>query len=173
MVQIVQHFSLPITLSWLKKTSHFVPQYWQHIGQHRTECSRTVLCGQKGGIIVTADFQSAVDFVNQYAPEHLLIHSQKPFEHLHKIKNAGEILLGEDTPFTLANYLLGPNCVLPTAGRARTWSPLSVLDFVKRISLGYVTRKAYPELAKHAYTLASYEGFDGHALAVSSIRSTT
>lgn len=156
-----------------EETMCFVPEYWEKMGRQRCEYSRTVLCGERGGVVLTRDFEGAVDFVNEYAPEHLLIHSQKPFDHLGKIRNAGEVLLGEDTPFTLANYLLGPNCVLPTAGMARTWSPLSVRDFVKRISIGYVTRSAYPELARHAYTLATYEGFDGHALAISALREET
>jgi histidinol dehydrogenase len=70
----------------------------------------------------------------------------------------------------LGNFVLGPDCVLPTGGWARTFSPLSVFDFLKRSSLGYVTRGAYPELAHHARILATYEGFAVHAHAISSAR---
>jgi len=70
----------------------------------------------------------------------------------------------------LGNFVLGPNAVLPTSGHARTCSPLSVFDFMKRSSIGYVTAVAYPGLAKHARVLATYEGFDGHANAVSPLR---
>jgi len=62
--------------------------------------------------------------------------------------------------------------VLPTAGAARTASPLSVYDYLKRTSLVHVTEAGYPPLAKAARTLAEYEGFDGHALAVSPWRDT-
>jgi histidinol dehydrogenase len=66
--------------------------------------------------------------------------------------------------------VIGPNHVLPTGGWARTASPVSVLDFMKRTSIAYVTSGAYPELARHARVLATYEGFDAHANAVSPIR---
>jgi histidinol dehydrogenase len=85
---------------------------------------------------------------------------------LGRIRNAGEILLGERTPVTLGNFVLGPNAVLPTGGAAKTASPLSVFDFMKRTSVGYVTQAAYGELATHAHELARYESFDGHARAV-------
>ena len=86
------------------------------------------------------------------------------------IYRAGEILLGPHTPFTLGNFVIGPNAVLPTSGAARTVSPLSVLDYVKRSSIAYVTAAGYPLLAPQAEALARYEGFDGHANAVSDWR---
>jgi histidinol dehydrogenase len=60
--------------------------------------------------------------------------------------------------------------VLPTSRNARNWGPLSVHDFIKRSSIGYVTASAYPEFARHARTLARYEGFSSHEQAVSSVR---
>jgi histidinol dehydrogenase len=86
------------------------------------------------------------------------------------VKNAGEILLGEHTPSTLGNFVLGPSHVLPTGGWAKTFSALSVHDFMKRTSVVEVTAQAYPELAKHAAVIARYEGFDAHANAVSDLR---
>ena len=64
------------------------------------------------------------------------------------IDHAGEILLGEHTPVTLGNFVLGPNHVLPTGGWARTASPLSVFDFMKRTSVGYVTAAGYPRACR-------------------------
>lgn len=66
--------------------------------------------------------------------------------------------------------MLGPNAVLPTSRWARTCGPLSVTDFLKRSSIGYVTSAAYPELAGHARRLARYEGFSSHENAVSEMR---
>jgi histidinol dehydrogenase len=60
--------------------------------------------------------------------------------------------------------------VLPTSGWARTASPLSVFDFMKRTSIAHVTGRGYPELARHAGAFATYEGFEAHANAVSSMR---
>jgi histidinol dehydrogenase len=66
--------------------------------------------------------------------------------------------------------VLGPNAVLPTSRWARTYGPLSVTDFLKRSSIGYVTSAGYPELALHARRLARYEGFSSHENAISEIR---
>ena len=147
-----------------------IPKYWQSLGATRKKFSTTVLCGPHGGIVMAPDEDSCIKFINDYAPEHLMIHSREPFKYLGAIKHAGEILLGQHTPLTLGNYVLGPNAVLPTSGAARTHSPLGVHDFLKTTGIGYVTSGAYELLAKHAHTLAVYEGFDGHALAVSELR---
>jgi histidinol dehydrogenase len=143
-----------------------LPGYWAEMEPGRARFSEAVLCGAHGGIVLTRDFDMAVDFVNAYAPEHLEILAAEPMVVLGRIRNAGEILLGERTPVTLGNFVLGPNAVLPTGGAAKTASPLSVFDFMKRTSVGYVTQAAYGELATHAYALARYESFDGHARAV-------
>jgi histidinol dehydrogenase len=128
------------------------------------------LCGPVGGIILTRNEDECIQFINDYAPEHLMIHSDEPFKYVGAIKHAGEILMGKYTPISIGNYVLGPNAVLPTSGAARFHSPLCVYDFLKMTGLGYVTADAYDPLAKHAHKLATYEGFDGHALAVSELR---
>jgi histidinol dehydrogenase len=145
--------------------------YWRQMDPQRAEFSRRVLCGRAGGIILTRDFAAAVEFVNEFAPEHLEILVADPLEVLGRIRNAGEVLLGKHTPITLGNYMLGINAVLPTGRHARTASPLSVFDFMKRMSVGYVSAGGYPGLAKDAHSLAVYEGFDAHARAVSETRS--
>jgi histidinol dehydrogenase len=147
-----------------------LPQHWAQMGEQRRGYSASVLGGQRGGVLLTPDMDSAYAFVNDYAPEHLLILGREPFAHMTHIRNAGEILLGPHTPFTLGNFVLGPNAVLPTSGAARTVSPLSVHDYMKRSGVGYVTAAGYPLLAPTAETLARYEGFEGHANAVSAWR---
>jgi histidinol dehydrogenase len=147
-----------------------IPAYWAQMGEQRVGFSSTVLSGQKGGIVLTRDMDDAIAFVNDYAPEHLQVLTRDPWATVGRLRNAGEILMGRHTPTVLGNYLIGPNAVLPTGGWARTASPLSVHDFMHRSSLAYVTEPAYGELAKHAHRLATYEGFDGHALAVSEVR---
>ena len=141
--------------------------YWRQMQPQRAEFSRRVLCGKAGGMILTRDFSAAIEFVNDFAPEHLEILANEPLAVMGRIRNAGEVLLGRYTPITLGNYLLGINAVLPTGRHARTGSPLSVFDFMKRMSVGYVTADGYPGLAADARTLATYEGFDAHARAVS------
>ena len=147
-----------------------IPEYWQHMSTQRVEFSATVLGGPRGGVVLAPDFDAAIDFVNDYAPEHLEVLSAEPMSYLGRLHNAGEILLGQNTPMVLGNFVLGPNAVLPTSGAAKTVSPLSVFDYLKRSSIGYVTESGYPQLAKHAHVLATYEGFDGHANAISQLR---
>ena len=147
-----------------------IPTYWAQMGEQRVSFSSTVLGGQKGGIVLTRDMDEAIAFTNDYAPEHLQVLTKDPWATVGRLRNAGEILMGRHTPTVLGNYVIGPNAVLPTAGWARTASPLSVFDYMKRTSLAYVTEPAHAELAKHAHRLAIYEGFDGHALAVSDVR---
>lgn len=147
-----------------------LPEHWSRMTEQRVAFSRAVLTGSYGGIVLTGSVEESYAFVNDYAPEHLEILSTDPFAHLGRITEAAEILLGPHTPVSIANFGLGPNAVLPTSRWARTWGPLSVTDFVKRASIGYVTQSAYPEFAKHAWTLARYEGFSSHEHAVSDVR---
>ena len=147
-----------------------IPVYWKRMSTQRAEFSSTVLCSNRGGVVLADDMDAAVDFVNEFAPEHLQIHAVNPRDYLDRIRNAGEILLGEHTAICLGNFTLGPNAVLPTNAAARTRSPLSVHDFMKRISVGEVTEEGYGLLAPYAHRFALYEGFDAHANAVSDIR---
>ena len=96
--------------------------------------------------------------------------SKEPFRYLGRIEHAGEILLGEHSPVTLGNFVVGPNHVLPTSGWARTGSPLSVFDFMKRTSVAYVTSRGLSRACPSRPRLATYEGFEAHANAVSETR---
>jgi histidinol dehydrogenase len=147
-----------------------LPGHWSRMTPQRVDFSRAVLTGPYGGVVVTPSVEESWRFVNDYAPEHLEILSTDPFAHLSHITEAAEILMGPYTPVCIGNFGLGPNAVLPTSRWARTYGPLSVHDFVKRSSVGYVTASAYPEFARHAHTLARYEGFSSHEQAVSEVR---
>lgn len=147
-----------------------VPEHWARMTEQRVAFSTAVLTGACGGIVLTASIEESYRFINDYAPEHLEILSTDPFVHLGQITEAAEILMGPHTPVSIGNFGLGPNAVLPTSRWARTCGPLSVTDFVKRSSIGYVTAAAYPEFARHARTLARYEGFSSHEHAVSDVR---
>lgn len=147
-----------------------LPGHWARMTPQRVGFSQSVLCGPHGGIVLTGSAEESCAFVNDFAPEHLEILSADPFLYLGRITEAAEILLGPHTPISVANYVLGPNAVLPTSRGARTWGPLSVGDFMKRSSIGYVTAPAYPAFAERVERLALYEGFSSHALAVSDLR---
>lgn len=161
-------------VTWSRRVAHealaALPEFWAKMSPQRVDFSSAVLSGPVGGIILVRDANEAIAFINDYAPEHLQILSKDPHQYLNQIVNAGEILLGEFTPSTLGNFVLGPNHVLPTSGWAKTGSGLSVHDFMKRITVGHVTQQGYRTLAPYAKIFAEYEGFDGHANAVSELR---
>ena len=132
--------------------------------ERRDYCTR-VLSGY-GGILLTPSLEASLRFVNEFAPEHLEVLVEDPMRVLPLIKNAGEILLGPHTPITLGNFSLGVNAILPTGGFARTFSCVTVFDFLKRSSIGRVSQAAYEGLAQTAGRLAQYEGFPAHANAL-------
>jgi histidinol dehydrogenase len=119
-----------------------------------------------GAIVLTRSMEQAAEVANAVAPEHLQIATAEPFDLLGMVTNAGEILLGQHTPFSLANYTIGANAVLPTGGAARTWSALSTRDFLKWSSVAYATSRGCRSLSGTAITLADYEGFPAHAKAL-------
>ena len=133
--------------------------------ERRSFCKR-VMEGY-GGIVIAKDMAAAIKFVNEFAPEHLEVLVRDPFSILGHLHNAGEILLGTHTPITFGNYCLGVNAILPTGGSAHTFSCITVFDFLKRTSIGYVTAEGYARLAPIAKILADYEGFPAHANAIS------
>ncbi|MGI5876524.1 MAG: histidinol dehydrogenase [Dethiobacteria bacterium] len=119
-----------------------------------------------GGIVLTESMEESIRFINEYAPEHLEVLTGEPFSILPRLKNAGEILLGSYTPITLCNFLLGPNAILPTGSFAKTYSGVSVHDFLKRSSFAYVNRSGFDKVKKAAVHIAEVEGFAAHAMAV-------
>ena len=142
-----------------------LPGVVERLEPSRAKFVSDVLAGY-GGIVVTETLEQAVDFVNRYAPEHLQIACREPLSLLGSIENAGEILLGQDTAFSMANYAAGCNNVIPTGGWARTTSPLSVRDFLKSSSVVYVASGGVSILKDAVIRLADYEGFSAHALAL-------
>jgi histidinol dehydrogenase len=119
-----------------------------------------------GGIVLTSDLNASIQFVNDFAPEHLEVLVKEPMAVLNKIVNAGEILLGPYTPITIGNFSLGVNAILPTGGFAKTFSCVTVYDFLKRSSIGYLTKGGYQKIKDIAQKFAEYEGFPSHANAI-------
>jgi len=119
-----------------------------------------------GAIFVTEGIDAAIDLANRFAPEHLELHIEAPFDHVGKIRHAGAVFMGHHTPEPVGDYIAGPNHVLPTAGTARFASALSVDHFVKKTSLIYYSREAFEKDAPHIMRLAEIEGLSAHARSV-------
>ena len=116
-----------------------------------------------GAIIIVKQMEDAVKIANDIAPEHLELCVDNPFEWLPKIRNAGSVFLGRDTPEALGDYYAGPNHTLPTMGTARFSSPLSVDDFVKKSQYIFYEHEALMQSADDIERFAMSEGLTGHA----------
>ena len=147
-----------------------LPDYMAHMSDERAGYARTVLTGENGGIILADTNEKAYEFINDYAPEHCQVLSATPDPHVAALTTASEILIGPYSVGSLANYMMGPNCVLPTSGAAHAHSPLGVHDFIRTASIGRVEATGFDEMASLTEIFARYEGFDAHANAVSDIR---
>ncbi len=110
--------------------------------------------------------QAALQVANDYAAEHLILQVREPRQWLDRIQSAGSIFLGAWSPEPMGDYCSGTNHVLPTYGYARAYSGLSVLDFVKRITVQELTPAGLSALGPTAVRLANLEGLDAHANAV-------
>ncbi len=122
---------------------------------------------QRGMIVLVSSKREAAEFVNSYAPEHLQIALAKGESRrvLRKIRNAGEILLGQSTPFSAANYAMGITAVLPTGGSARAFSGLTARDFMKASSIGSLDRSALGDVCQIVSLLGEAEGLPAHVRA--------
>lgn len=116
-----------------------------------------------GKIIIADSLDDAVEFSNEYAPEHLIIMTEDPEEVLKDIKNAGSIFLGELTPVAAGDYGSGTNHVLPTSKNARMYSGLSTESFIKKPTVQRLSEEGIENLKDIVVTLAEYEGLYAHA----------
>jgi len=117
----------------------------------------------QGCIFVTATVREARELTNQLAPEHLTVDAA---DDLKWIRNAGSVFVGEYAPQSMGDYVSGPNHVLPTGRVGRVRGGLSVMDFVKVITVQQYTHKGLKQMGPHAIALAEAEGLTGHAESV-------
>lgn len=119
-----------------------------------------------GAAILVKDLQEGMDLANRIAPEHFELVVREPFTWLGKIKNAGAVFLGSNTPESVGDYFAGPNHVLPTGGTARFYSVLDVDAFLKKISVINYSDEALQRDADQIMILARREGLEAHARAL-------
>ena len=131
----------------------------------RQEIARESI-NNNGRIIIAKSIEEAILISNEIAPEHLELAVMDPFALLSKIKNAGSIFLGHNTPEPLGDYLAGPNHTIPTSGTAKFASPLSVDDFIKKSSVIYYSKEALEKVKDKVILFAESEGLTAHANSV-------
>jgi histidinol dehydrogenase len=116
--------------------------------------------------IVTASLDSAVEISNRYAPEHLIIQTTQPRRLLANVRNAGSVFLGCWSPESVGDYCSGTNHVLPTYGYARSYSGLSVDQFMRQMTVQELSADGLRRVAAAVVELAGLEGLDAHSAAV-------
>jgi len=121
---------------------------------------------KKGKLIVAEDEGIILEFVNGFAPEHLELQIESPWQILGEIKNAGAIFVGAYSPEALGDYWAGPNHILPTSGGARCFSPLSVKDFTKRSSIIFYDKERLGQASEKIASFARLEGLEAHARSI-------
>ncbi|RKH88452.1 histidinol dehydrogenase [Corallococcus sp. AB045] len=121
--------------------------------------------GSRGAVLRIDSLEEAWPFVAEFAPEHLLLATATPSEDLARVRNAGTVFVGQRASVAFGDYLTGANHVLPTAGLARAYSGLSVLDFYRWTTWQRVTPEAAAAMADDVGTLADSEGLFAHAAA--------
>ncbi|MBE9586326.1 histidinol dehydrogenase [Mucilaginibacter sp. JRF] len=117
-------------------------------------------------IVVTGSLGEAMNFSNQYAPEHLILATEKWQQITSSIINAGSVFLGNLTPESAGDYASGTNHTLPTSSYAKAYSGVSVDSFVKKITFQHITADGLQNIGPSVQTLAELEGLHAHANAV-------
>jgi histidinol dehydrogenase len=113
----------------------------------------------RGAILIADSREEAFDWANRIAPEHITIDKKD----LSQVHNAGSVFIGDYSAQAAGDYASGPNHVLPTAGAARFRDGLSVMDFVKLISVQELSSRGLARIAPTVIRLAETEGLRAHA----------
>lgn len=121
---------------------------------------------ENGALILAPSMDDALDIANAYAPEHLCLLTEQPWDLVGRVRHAGGVFLGEHSPEVLGDYTAGPSHVMPTGQTARFSSPVNLFDFVKVISVIGLNRTAMAKIGPAAATIAYAEGLTAHAAAI-------
>jgi histidinol dehydrogenase len=131
----------------------------------RADVARTAI-ESRGGIVVTADLEEALELANEFGPEHLCLLVRDAASWAPHVRNAGGLFLGETSPEAVGDYTAGPSHVMPAGGSARFSSPLGVFDFLKFTSVVDIDAATLGRLGPPAAAIARAEGLTAHARAI-------
>ena len=147
-----------------------VPKVQQALQEQLEALPRKALAAQSlanSRAIVLEDMEEAMELVNAYAPEHLIICCAEAERLAEQVVNAGSVFIGNYSPESVGDYASGTNHTLPTNGFARAYSGVSVDSFVKKITFQQLTKEGLLGIGKAVVTMAEAEGLSAHARAVS------
>ncbi len=146
-----------------KRLAHNVSQQVDNGGRGRPPLQDNEIAARsissRGAILIARSRREAFDWANRIAPEHITVEKDA----LPLIQNAGSVFVGDYSAQAAGDYASGPNHVLPTAGAARFRGGLSVMDFVKLITVQDLSSRGLNRIADSVVTLAETEGLKAHA----------
>ena len=124
--------------------------------------------GPNGGAVLVKNLTEAAEVANEYAPEHLQIAVDVQHEEalLDLLVNAGEILIGQNTPFSAGNFVIGAPASLPTSGFAHVSSGITVDAFLKRTAVAKANEPALRRMSQTIIAMSDHEGFPAHGNAI-------
>ena len=147
----------------------FIQEVIKEIGNQLEHLQRKTIAAlalENSKIVLVKDRKDAVDIVNAYAPEHLIISCKNEDELAEQISNAGSVFIGKYSPESVGDYASGTNHTLPTNGFAKMYSGVSVDSFVKKITYQKASKEGLQNIAETVQQMAMAEGLDAHAKAV-------
>jgi len=131
----------------------------------RKEIAKAALKNSKA--LLMESFDEAMELVNAYAPEHLILLLENPQLAANKVKNAGSVFLGAFTPESAGDYASGTNHTLPTNGYARSFSGVSLDSFMKKITYQEISKEGLNQIGPAIEIMAEAEELTAHKQAVS------
>jgi histidinol dehydrogenase len=160
---LAQAIAISTSRSLLEKTAQAVERRLAKLPRQKIAAASWE---NRGELVLAENLSDALDFSNLLAPEHLELMVSEPFAWLGKVRHAGAVFLGANTPEPVGDYYAGPNHILPTGGTARFYSVLNVDSFMRKISVLHYSREALVEASGDITLLARAEGLEAHAQAV-------
>ena len=155
--------TLAVFITTSKKLAADVVSEVEKGGRGRPPLRENVIASKsltaRGAVLIARSRQEAFDWANRIAPEHITVEKRD----LDLVQNAGSVFVGDYSAQAAGDYASGPNHVLPTAGAARFRGGLSVMDFVKLITIQELSVKGLRNIAPTIETLAETEGLRAHA----------
>lgn len=131
----------------------------------RKKIAEQALSNSKSVLVKSMD--EAVELINAYAPEHLIISCRDDDKIVEKVINAGSVFLGNYSPESAGDYASGTNHTLPTNGHAKAYSGVSLDSFIKKITFQKLSQEGLRHIAMAVETMAAAEGLEAHKRAIS------
>ncbi|ACY40441.1 histidinol dehydrogenase [Blattabacterium sp. (Blattella germanica) str. Bge] len=144
--------------SWIEKVKEELKKQFYHLSKKKI----LLKIFRKSKIVVFSSLEECMNFINQVAPEHLIINCNNVSYWSEKVINAGSVFLGNYSPVSIGDYASGTNHVLPTYGYAKSYSGVSVDSFVKKITFQKISKKGLQNLSECVNVLSSEEGLIAH-----------